>query len=167
MKFLIVLGCTTAAFLIAGCASFESIKPGASMAEVERQFHAPGARRIEAGGNQVWDYDLGPLGRAFWQLRFGPDGRLLTATQTLTEDNFRNIRFGQATRDDLAREFGKPYRKYLFVNLADEVWDYRYQRNTWAMLASMHIDPATGAVKSCFTQPDPEVYAAYGRGRRR
>ena len=137
------------------------------MAEVERQFHVPSGKRSEANGNQVWEYNLGPQGRGFWLLTFGPDGTLIQANQALTEENFRNIRFGQSTRDEVTHLLGPPYRKYNFTNLGEEVWDYRYARGSWAMLLSMHFDSGRGLVKSYVTQTDPEAYAARGRGRRR
>ena len=152
------------ASLAAGCASIESLQPGRTMAEVEQQFHAPGARRTEANGNQVWEYDLGPEGRAFWRLSFGPDGRLVSATQELTEENFGKLRAGQTTRDDVMRLIGRPVRTFNFLRINDEVWDYRYMKGAWFMVLSVHFDSARGTVTSYFSEPDPEVYRASDSG---
>ena len=158
MKILNLFCSFAVAAMIAGCASFGSLQPGRSMAEVEQQFHAPSGKRSEASGNQVWEYDLGPEGRAFWMLSFGADGRLVQAKQVLTEENFRNIRFGQSTRDDVMRLIGHPFRKYNFTNLREEVWDYRYMNGSWFMLLSVHIDLGKGTVSAYASEPDPEKY---------
>ena len=47
---------TAAAALFAGCASYDAVQPGQSMADVERRLSAPSDKRIDAGGGEVWDY---------------------------------------------------------------------------------------------------------------
>ena len=151
--------------LMAGCASFGSLPPGSSMAEVEQKYHAPSGKRTEANGNQIWEYNLAPSGREFWILSFGPDGRLLQASQALTDENFLKLRSGQATREEVTRLIGPPYRIFKFPARSEEVWQYRYVRGSWYMLASMQFDTAKGVYISYSTEPDPEMYPSRETGR--
>ncbi len=154
----------TAALVMAGCVPYGAIQPGMSMTEVEKQLHAPTAKRNESGG-EVWEYNLAPEGRATWMVRFGPDGKVRQSEQVLTEENFRNIRNGQTNRDDLLRMFGEPYMRLPFSRMNEEVWDYRYSSNSWFMLISVNLDAGSGIVKSTYTQPDPDRYPGKDSGR--
>lgn len=164
MKIFTLFCALVVAGLLAGCVSYEAVKPGLSMAELEQLLHAPTGRRTEPNGNQVWEYDLGPEGRAFWLFTFGADGKLVGTKQALTEENFGNLRAGQSTRDEVTRLIGRPVRTFNFSRINDEVWDYRYMKGAWFMLLSVHFDKASGTVSSYFSEPDPEVYRAADSG---
>ena len=154
METLIKCGLLCAAALLSACASFGSVQPGQSAAEVEKLVGAPTQRRGDADGGQTWEYNLLPEGRKIWMVTFGADGKVKLVTQSLTEENFRNISAGQSSRDDVQRLLGKPARQYTFSRMAEEVWEYQFYLDSWRMLLHVYFPVGEGAVKRYATMLD-------------
>lgn len=76
---------------------------------------------------------------------------------TLRESNFRELRPGQSTQDDVVRALGKPIARMTFPRQAEEVWDYLYLDATTHMLAWVYFD-TQGRYKYYTAQPDPAIY---------
>ena len=144
--------------LFAGCASYDAVQPGQSMADVERRLSAPSDKRSDADGGEVWEYNLQPLGRRTWMVTFGADGKVARVEQVMHADHFRKLRDGESTRDDVLRMLGKPGSRHSYSRLGEEVWDYGFYLDTWSMLLSVHFDAASGRLKYYATMPDPAVY---------
>jgi outer membrane protein assembly factor BamE (lipoprotein component of BamABCDE complex) len=142
------------AALLAACASFSGVQPGQSAAEVEKLLGAPTEKRNAAGGDQTWEYNLLPEGRKIWMVTFGADSRVKLIKQSLTEENFGNIRQGQSSRDEVLRLLGKPSSRNLFNRTGEEVWVYQFYSDSWRMLLDVHFGAADGVVRRYTTMLD-------------
>ena len=84
------------------------------------------------------------------------------SVRNAADNEFRDIRSGESTREDIERLLGKPENRTAFHRLGEEVWDYRYA-TTWHMLLSVHFAADTGKVKYYTDTPDPAFhYNAWG-----
>lgn len=147
-----------AALLVAGCAALAppSLPVGASMAEVEAKMGKPRAVVKATGGDVVWQFPTGPAGQTTYMVAFGPDERVTSVYQALTEERFAKIVPGRTTRDDVRLLLGPPGETMRFSRMNEEVWSYRYQAG-WSTnrIFNVHFDATTGVVRSTGDQEDP------------
>jgi hypothetical protein len=99
----------SAAALLAGCAfSPNSVRNGMPKDDVVARWGQPDAvYRLPDNGERL-QYSMQPLGRRAWAVDLDSTGRVVSARQVLSEENFQRIVPGQWTRDDVQREFGPP-----------------------------------------------------------
>ncbi|HTP95096.1 MAG TPA: hypothetical protein VMK05_04565 [Burkholderiales bacterium] len=83
------------------------------------------------------------------------------SVRNAADNEFRDIRSGESTREDVARLLGKPESQTRFERLREEVWSYRYQ-TTRHMLVSVHFSTDTGKVKYFTDEPDPWYHKTIG-----
>jgi len=76
---------------------------------------------------------------------------------TLRESNFRELRPGQSTKEDVIKVLGKPVARMTFLRQGEEVWDYLYPDYSKHMLAWVYFD-LKGTYKYYVAQPDPAIY---------
>ena len=93
---------------------------------------------------------------------FGADSRVKLIKQSLTEENFSNIRQGQSSRDEVLQLLGRPSSRNLFNRTGEEVWEYQFFSDSWSMLLDVYFGAADGVVKRYTTMLD----MAYHRSRR-
>jgi outer membrane protein assembly factor BamE (lipoprotein component of BamABCDE complex) len=77
---------------------------------------------------------------------------------TIKEDNFLQLRQGQATKADVRAALGEPLLETTFARQGEEVWDYRYLDGTRRMLAWVYFD-MRGVYKYYTAQLDPAYYS--------
>jgi hypothetical protein len=147
-----------AALFAAACASLAppSFPPGTSMSEVEARMGKPRAVVKAPGGGAVWQYPNGPIGQTTYMVDFGPDQRVTSVYQALTEARFAKIVPGATTQDDVRLLFGPPGQTMLFSRMNEEVWSYRYQTgasSNW--IFSVNFDAKTRIVRSTGQEIDP------------
>jgi hypothetical protein len=146
------------ATLLLGCAALEppSFPPGTSMSEVEARMGKPRAIAKAPGGDVVWQYPDGPVGQTTWMVEFGPDQRVRSAYQALTEARMAKIVPGTTTQDDVRLLLGPPGETMLFGRTNEETWSYRYQTGAsgnW--IYNVNFDAQTRIVRSTGQQVDP------------
>lgn len=136
--------------LVAGCAA-QSLRPGASEAEVRQSMGAPAMELSMAEGSRALVYPTGPLGTHTYMAHVDRNGRLQRVEQVLDDSRFHAIQPGM-TKEELLRLIGPPSETMRFGNLRQTAWDYRF-RDTWGYLAilSVMIDD-NGRVASRITQ---------------
>lgn len=104
----------------------------------------------------VWQYPNGPIGQTTYMVEFGPDQRVRTVYQALTEERFAKIIPGKTTEDDIRLLFGPPGETMSFARMNEEVWSYRYQSgasSNW--IFSVNFDAKTRIVRSTGQEIDP------------
>jgi len=133
--------------LAAGCASFQSITPGAPASEVSALVGAPTSVWTNPDGSEVWEYPQGPLGTKTYMVTLGPDHRVRDVRQVLEESTISKLRVGMS-RDQVRRMIGKP-RDVAFSDRTDEeIWSWVYRE--WGarkMELDVRFDRPTGTVK--------------------
>jgi outer membrane protein assembly factor BamE (lipoprotein component of BamABCDE complex) len=139
---------------IAGCASAPPL-PGESHQQVISRLGKPSAV-YSVQGDTVLEYATGPFGQLTYMARIGPDGRLTSYEQVLTDAKFATVKVGITTREDVLHTFGRPAeRSYLSLPKL-EVWSYRYQQSgVWDAMMHVHFDH-DGIVRMMQSGPDEE-----------
>lgn len=146
------------ALAAAACASLAppSFPPGTSMSEVEGRLGKPKAIVKAPGGGVVWQYPTGPVGQTTYMVDFGPDQRVTSVYQALTEQRMAKIVPGKTTEDDIRLLLGPPGETVRFGRMNEEVWSYRYQTGAsgnW--IFNVNFDATTKIVRSTGQQVDP------------
>jgi hypothetical protein len=80
---------------------------------------------------------------------------------TLRESNFRDLRPGVTTREQVLKNLGTPFATMTFARQQEEVWDYRYVDLATIMHAAVHFY-AKGVFKYYWAERDPAHYSGFG-----
>ena len=135
-----------AALLAAGCASFESLKPGMPAQQVRDRVGAP-AEVWKSDGGETWEYPLGPSGRQTYMVDLGPDRSVLAVRQVLSDESFSRVKPGMS-REEVRRLLGRPAQVASLPRKNKEVWTWRYLANATPMLFHVGFDSSSGTVRT-------------------
>ena len=81
--------------ILTGCGGARSLVPGQSTeADVRQTLGAPKDSRQD-GSDLIWEYPTGPEGFTNYSVRMGPDKRVKTVTQLVTERGVPIVRVGK------------------------------------------------------------------------
>ena len=134
--------------LLAACASFSAVNPGASARQVETLVGAPASVWKNADGSEVWEYPRGPFGVETYMVTLGPDRAVREVRQVLSEETISKLQAGMS-REEVRRLVGSP-RYVGFSNRTDEeIWSWRYR--AWkvrTMDLYVQFDRPTGRLKT-------------------
>src|SRR5688572_21005136 len=127
MKLATLVTLLSLAAVLGSCAGARSLVPGQSTdADVRARLGTPKETRTEAG-DQIWEYPTGPEGFTNYSVRLGPDNRVKSVTQLVTEEQLEKIAVGKSTRDDVRRILGRPAEETVYH--AGPTWYWRFLRN--------------------------------------
>jgi outer membrane protein assembly factor BamE (lipoprotein component of BamABCDE complex) len=135
-----------APLVAAGCASFESLKPGTPAQQVQARVGAP-AEVWKYSDGEVWEYPLGPSGRQTYMVDIGPDRSVREVRQVLGEETFSRVRPGMS-RDEVRRMLGRPAQVVVFPAKNEEVWTWRYMAQAVPMVFHVAFDESSGTVRT-------------------
>jgi hypothetical protein len=141
---------------LASCAAFRPAPvAGDTEAVVLQKLGQPNAVYPEPNGGRELEYTQQPMGQFAFMAHIGPDGRLTSYEQVLTNEKFASIKIDHATKDDVLRTVGHP-ADYSAVAFHDyEVWSYRYRESgVWNSMMHVHFDQ-NGVVRQLLNGPDP------------
>src|SRR5262245_37345842 len=117
----------SAAALLGGCAGVRSLVPGQSTdADVRARLGAPKETRTEAG-DQVWEYPTGPEGFTNYSVRLGPDNRVKSVTQLVTEEQLEKVVVGKSSKAEVRQLLGRPAEETVYY--IGPTWYWRFIRN--------------------------------------
>jgi hypothetical protein len=153
------------AALLTGCAGFSGsdlIAGKSTAAEVQASMGEPAEKLALPGGDSVWYYPRGPLGRHTFAVTLGADGVLRGIEQRLTMDNVAKLVENRSTAKEVRELLGPPPTERAFPRLRRYVWIYPMQlveelRILWVQFSPDDIareiiethdyasDPASGA----------------------
>jgi hypothetical protein len=141
--------------MIGGCAGpgSRSVALGESESQVVSKLGSP-TNIYREGKFQLLEYKTGPWGQRTYMARIGPDGKLVSYEQVLTDAKFAGIAVGKASKDDVLRQVGSP-SETSYLALKDlEVWSYPYKESdTWNSVMHIHFD-RQGIVHSLLSTQD-------------
>jgi SmpA / OmlA family len=133
--------------LLAACASFSAVNPGASAREVETQMGAPANVWKNADGSEVWEYPRGPFGVETYMVTLGSDRAVREVRQVLSEEYISKLQAGMS-REEVRRLVGRPRYVGFSDRTDEEIWSWRYRdwkvRN---MDLYVQFDRPTGKLK--------------------
>ncbi len=161
----------TAIFLLIGlaaCASYSgrTLVPGQSTeADVEAVMGEPVEVQAKANGETVLWYPRLRYGRENYAARIGPDGRLLSIEQRLTEENIARLVRNQTHSEDVSDLLGPPHRSDPFPRMDRQIWTYYMQGFPYWKVLYVQISPADHVVREVYYMDDPEALPKSGRRR--
>jgi hypothetical protein len=140
--------------LLAACAGPQTMKVAAGQTEAEMltAMGSPSGRYPLPDGAQRVEYAKGPLGRVTFMFDIDSSGRIKTAEQVLTRQQFGKIR-PNMSKDEVQMILGRPgERQREYMN--KETWSWRYE--TYECLwAQVTFSPAGRAMEGISYQADP------------
>lgn len=139
-----VLGALLLASLV-GCASDPSRLPmGATRGEVlERLGQPTGQYWVESHENKAerLQYSSQPAGQTVFNVDLNAQAQVVAVTQALDEGRFADIQVDRWTRDDVLREFGRPFEVTRVHAFKGDVWTWRYRIGPLNRLLHIYLDP--------------------------
>lgn len=115
------------AALVAGCAGPRSLVAGQSTeADVRQALGAPKDTRQD-GSDQIWEYPTGPEGFTTYAVRLGPDKRVKTVAQLVTEEQLEKVVVGKSGKAEVRQLLGRPAEETVYF--VGPTWYWRFQRN--------------------------------------
>ena len=140
--------------LLAACAGPQVMKvgPGQTEAELLAAMGSPSGRYPQPDGAQRVEYAKGPMGRVTFMFDVDQGGRIKTAEQVLTRQNFGKIR-PNMNKDEVQMILGRPgerQREYM----DKETWSWRYETYD-CLWAQVTFNAAGRAMDGISYQADP------------
>jgi hypothetical protein len=140
--------------LLAACAGPQVMKVGVGQTEAEMlaAMGTPSGRYPLPDSSQRVEYAKGPMGRVTFMFDVDSSGRIKSAEQVLTRQQFSKIR-PNMTKDEVQLILGRPgERQPEYMN--KETWSWRYE--TYECLwAQMTFNAAGRAMDGISYQADP------------
>lgn len=160
-----------AGLTLVGCSSIYAppLPAGTPEAEIVARLGAPThVYPATERQSRVLEYMTGPFGQVTFLARIGPDGKLLSYGQVLTQQTFASIRIGVDTKASVLHTLGAPSETVYLSLVHQEVWSYPYKENPVAdSMMHVHFDDA-GIVQRMLNGPDlrhdPDHRAGFGFG---
>jgi outer membrane protein assembly factor BamE (lipoprotein component of BamABCDE complex) len=128
--------------LLAGCDEQRAaeLEEGISTeTQVRQQFGEPVTVVTLADGSRVFEYPRQPEGWTNYFITLGPDGKMSSLRQVLTEANFAKVSTGMA-QHEVRAILGRPARVQRFDLKHEEVWDWRFRVGQDARVFSATFD---------------------------
>jgi hypothetical protein len=127
------------AFLLAGCASFSALQPGASREEALARYGAP-SRVVPLNGGIRLQYSRQPAGQTAVMVDLDAAGRVVAVRQVLNAQEFSKIEVGRWTQGDVERAFGPPAFVDRVASWPGNIMNYRWLDNFQNMLFWVYLD---------------------------
>jgi hypothetical protein len=138
---------------LGACAISRPVNVGDTEAQVIAARGTP-THRYSIGNEQLLEYNRGPFGQETFMARIGPDGRVISFEQVLTDEKFAAIRINQSTKDDVLHIIGAPSERSWLPLSRLEVWSYPYRESgIWNSIMHVHFDES-GIVRKLVNTPD-------------
>ncbi|MDL2284326.1 hypothetical protein LJC19_04200 [Oxalobacter sp. OttesenSCG-928-P03] len=142
MKRFFAGGAVALLLVLSGCVNFNypPFQPGATEDEIVAGVGKPTAR-YKDGDTILLEYARGYWGQYTHMGRLGPDGRLVSWEQVLTNEKFDELVIGKSTKQDVLLIVGQP-GEYTEIALNNyEVWTYHYkQEGVWDSVMHLMFD---------------------------
>lgn len=125
-----------ALLLLTGCDEkrIEQLEEGVSgETQVRQQFGEPVTVVTLADGSRVFEYPRQPEGWTNYFITLGPDGKMTSLRQVLTETNFAKVTTGMA-QDEVRALLGRPAKMQRFDLKQEELWEWRFKGSDGAPL---------------------------------
>ena len=150
---------SASAALVAGCASYSTLKLNSTQAEVRASVGAPTTQQKTATGER-WAYSTGPEGLQVWILDFDRSGRLISNVQGLTFERVQRVRDGD-TQEQVEALLGPSYWSVRYPDRPREITHvYRFSLDATPMCFYVGYDTqavvtGTGMQQEERTPPRP------------
>jgi hypothetical protein len=150
--------------ILSGCANYQAVKPGTSVAEVLQKFGKPSTECTRADGTRRLIWTTQPAGQYAWGTNTTPEGTIVGFQQLLTDAHFQVLSTGRWTAKDVSCEFGEPANKNGIAKGREIVWAYRYkQEEVWDSMMYVYMGSDGDLANRFHPGPDPDTLRGDGR----
>ena len=142
---------------VAGCANEPTrIQPGTTAAETLQRLGAPTGRYPLNNGGERLQYSRMPAGFEVTDIDVDASGKVVSATQVLSEARFGyDIKVNEWRQNDVMAFYGRPYQIDRVSSFDGVVWTWRYKAVNERRMLYIYIDRA-GVVRRYHTGDDLE-----------
>lgn len=150
---------------LSACTTAQKVHLGDSEAQVISARGTP-THRYQVGNQSLLEYMTGPYGQETFMAKIGPDGKLISFEQVLTDEKFATLNIGTSTKNDVLHTVGTPSETTYLPLSRLTAWTYPYrQYEIWDSLMHVHFDES-GIVRKLEVTPDFRFRREmYGIGR--
>ena len=144
-----------AAILLASCATPDSLKPGATEAEVLSKYGKPDSEFAMPDGAKRLEYNRGEFMQRSWMVDIDRDGRVAKVDQVRDEAHFARLQVGSDDKASVRRELGTPWKVEYYPPSHLTGWLYPYRESgVYYSVMTVMFDP-TGVFRRAENGPDP------------
>ena len=154
-----------AGLVLAACAMPDSLKPGATEADVLSRFGKPDSEFALADGAKRFEYNRGEFMQRSWMVDIDHDGRVVQVDQVRDEAHFARLKVGADDKASVRRELGTPYKVEYYPPSKLTGWLYPYRESgVYNSVMTVMFDP-TGVFRRAENGPDPRFVINDNNGR--
>lgn len=124
--------------LVAGCA-FTAVQPGMSREDVLGRYGAP-SRVVPLDAGTRFQYSTQPAGQSVVMVDLDAVGKVISARQVMTLNEFLKIEPFKWTRGTVEREFGRPATVDRVASWPGDIMTYRWLDSDQAMFFWVYLD---------------------------
>ena len=124
--------------LVAGCA-FTAVQPGMSREDVLGRYGAP-SRVVPLDAGARFQYSTQPAGQSVVMVDLDAVGKVISARQVMTLNEFLKIEPFKWTRGTVEREFGRPATVDRVASWPGDIMTYRWLDSDQAMFFWVYLD---------------------------
>lgn len=129
--------------------------------QVRQQFGEPVTVVTLGDGSRVFEYPRQPEGWTNYFITLGPDGKMSSLRQVLTEANFARVSTGM-TQHEVRALLGRPAHTQRYELRQVDVWDWRFRVGQTSRVFSATFDNE-GRVTTTAIADDPRETQIGGR----
>lgn len=140
--------------LLTGCAMFQKPYPGMRETELLAIRGKPDFTYQEGDCRRL-EWSATEMGQYAYMAEIGPDSRIISYEQVLTDERFASLQIGKSTQADVIWTVGHAPKWHRWVFEDGERWSYRYKENgVWDAVMTVYFD-RNGVVEAMERHMDP------------
>jgi SmpA / OmlA family len=123
--------------------------------QVRKEFGEPATVVVQPDGSRAFEYPRQPEGWTNYLIKIGPDGKVVSVKQLLTQANFDKVTPGLTTLE-VRNILGRPAAMQRFDLKKEEAWDWRFKSGNDSKLFSVTFDSSGRALRSAVIDEPPK-----------
>jgi hypothetical protein len=141
--------------VLVACAMPDSLKPGATEADVLGKFGKPDSAFVLPDGSKRFEYNRGEFMQRSWMVDIDRDGQVARVDQVRDEAHFARLQPGTDNQDSVRRALGTPWKVEYYPPSKLTGWLYPYRESgVWNSVMTVMFDPS-GTFQRAENGPDP------------
>jgi hypothetical protein len=156
-----VLGCV----VLGACAMPDSIKPGATEADVFGKLGKPDSEFALPDGVKRLEYNRGEYMQRSWMVDLDREGHVARVDQVRDEAHFARLNVGTDDQASVRRALGTPWKVEYYPPSKLTGWLYPYRESgVFNSVMTVMFDPS-GVLRRAENGPDPRFLGNDNQGR--
>ena len=146
---------TLSGLVLVACAMPDSLKPGATEADVLGKFGKPDSSFVAPDGSKRFEYNRGEFMQRSWMVDLDGNGSVVRVDQVRDEAHFARLQPGTDNENSVRRALGTPWKVEYYPPSKLTGWLYPYRESgVWNSVMTVMFDPS-GTFQRAESGPDP------------